>query len=101
MFNLHLIYTCQVWGQKENTIKRLSEIQDKAIHIISFKDKNYPINELYYKNKILKITDYTKLLNCLFAKSILLKNHLPIFENVLKKQVKLILIQLGMLPKIY
>ena len=26
VFNSHLIYTCQVWGQKENTIKKLSEI---------------------------------------------------------------------------
>ena len=34
IFNSHLIYTCQIWGQKENTIKKLSEIQDKTIHII-------------------------------------------------------------------
>ena len=88
IFNLHLIYTCQIWGQKENTIKKLSEIQDIAIHIISFKDKNYPTNELYYNNKILKITDYIKLLNCLFVKSILSNNHLPIFENVFKKASK-------------
>ena len=77
-----------IWGQKENTIKKLSEIQDIAIHIISFKDKNYPTNELYYNNKILKITDYIKLLNCLFVKSILSNNHLPIFENVFKKASK-------------
>ena len=85
IFNSHLIYTCQIWDQKENTIKKLSEIQDKAIRIISFKDKNYPTNELYYNNKILKITDYIKLLNCLFVKSILSNNHLPIFENLFKK----------------
>ena len=85
---MHLIYTCQIWGQKENTIKKLSEIQDKAIRIISFKDKNYPTNELYYNNKILKITDYIKLLHCLFVKSILSNNHLPIFENVFKKASK-------------
>ena len=88
IFNSHLIYTCQVWGQKENTIKKLSAIQDKAICMISFKDKNYPTNELYYNNKILKITDYIKLLNCLFVKSILSKNHLPMFENVFKKASK-------------
>ena len=66
-------------------IKKLSEIQDKAVRIISFKDKNYPTNELYYNNKILKIADYFKLLNCLFVKSILSNNHLPIFENLFKK----------------
>ena len=85
IFNSHLIYTCQIWGQKESTIKKLSEIQDKAIRIISFKDKNYPTNEFYYNKKILKIADYIELLNCLFVKSILLNNHLPIFENLLKK----------------
>ena len=85
IFKSHFIYTCQIWDQKENTIKKLSEIQDKAICIISFKDKNYPTNELYYNNKILKIADYIKLLNCLFVKSILLNNHLPIFENLFKK----------------
>ena len=85
IFNSHLIYTCQIWGQKESTIKKLSEIQDKPIRIISFKDKNYPTNELYCNKKILKIADYIELLNCLFVKSILLNNHLPIFENLFKK----------------
>ena len=62
VFNLHLIFTCQIWGQKENnTIKKLSDIQDNTICIISFKDKSYPTNELYYNNKILKIADYIKL----------------------------------------
>ena len=85
IFNSHLIYTCQIWGQKGNTIKKLSEIQDKAVCIISFKDKSYPTNDLYHNNEILKITDYIKLLNCLFIKSILWNNHLPIFENSFKK----------------
>ena len=45
IFNSHLINTCQIWRQKENTIKKLSEvIQDKAIHIVNFKDKSYPAN---------------------------------------------------------
>ena len=29
IFNSYLIYTCQILGQKENTIKKLSEIQEK------------------------------------------------------------------------
>ena len=71
--------------QKESTIKKFFEVHDKAIRTISFKDKNYPTNELYYKKKILKITDYIKLLNCLFVKSIFSNNPLPIFENLFKK----------------
>ena len=68
IFNSHLIYTCQIWGQKENTIKKLSEIQDKGICIISFKDKNYPTSELYYNNKILKITWLYQIINLLICK---------------------------------
>ena len=71
-------------GPKRKDYKKLFEIQDKAIHIITFKDKNYPTNELYH-NKILKTADFIKLLNCLFVKSILSNNHLPIFENLFKK----------------
>ena len=74
-------------GPKRKHYKKLFEIQDKVIHIINFKDKNYPTNELYY-NKILKTANYIKLLNCLFVKSILSNNHLPIFENVFKKASK-------------
>ena len=70
-------------GPKRKHYKKLFEIQDKAVHIISFKDKNYPTNELY--NKILKTADFIKLFNCLFVKSILSNNHLPIFENLFKK----------------
>ena len=85
VFNSHLIYTCQIWGQKESAIKKLSEIQDKAIRIINFKDKHYPANELYLDNKILKISDYIKLSNCLFIKDILSNNELPIFKDFFKK----------------
>ena len=88
IFNSHLIYTCQVWGQKENTIKKLSEIQDKAIRIINFKERNHPVNELYLDNKILKLHDYIKLSNCLFIKNILNDNHLTIFKNVFEKSTQ-------------
>ena len=99
IFNSHLIYICQICSQKENTIKKLLEIQDKSVHIISFKDKNNPTSKLCYINKVLKIADYIKLLNCLFIKNMLSNNHLPIFVNLFKKQVKLILTQLDMLPQ--
>ena len=26
-----MIYTCEVWGQKESQIKKMSELQDKAL----------------------------------------------------------------------
>ena len=79
-----MIYTCQVWGQKENQIKKISELQVKALRIINFKPINHPVLELY-KNKILKLQDYIKLLNCMFVKDVLVGNHIPVFENVFMK----------------
>ena len=63
-----MIYTCQVWGQNEAKIKKISELQDKTLRIINFKPKNHPVSELYKSNEILKLTDYIKLLNCIFVK---------------------------------
>ena len=70
--NCHMIYTCQVWGQNEANIKQISGLQDKALRIINFKPKNHPVSELYKSNEILKLTDYIKLLNCLFVKDIII-----------------------------
>ena len=85
IFNSHMINTCQVWGQKENQIKKISELQDKALRIINFKPINHPVLELYKNNKILKLQDYIKLLNCMFVKGVFVGNHIPIFENVFMK----------------
>ena len=49
IFNSELIYACQVWGQNENCLKKLSTLQNKAIRIIKFK-QDFPVNELYYAN---------------------------------------------------
>ena len=85
IFNSHMIYTCQVWGQNQAKIKQISELQDKALRIINFKPKNYPVSELYKSNEILKLTDYIKLLNCMFVKNTLSANQIPIFNNFFKK----------------
>ena len=39
IFNSHLIYACQVWGQNENCLKKLSSLQNKAIRIINLNNK--------------------------------------------------------------
>ena len=66
-----MTYTCQVWGQNEAKIKQTSELQDKALKIINFKRKNHPVSDLYKRNEILKLTDYIKLLTCMFVKDTL------------------------------
>ena len=54
-FNSHLTYACQIWGQGEDLINKISAIQDKAIRVINFKPKDYPAGKLYQSNKILKL----------------------------------------------
>ena len=78
-----MIYTCQIWGKYEAKIKQISELQYKALRIINFKPKNHPVSGLYKSNKILKFTDYVKLLNCMFVKDRLSANQIPIFDNFL------------------
>ena len=39
IFNSHVIYACQVWGQNENCLKKLSSLQNKAIRIINLNNK--------------------------------------------------------------
>ena len=47
-----------MWGQNENCLKKLSSLQNKAIKIINFKQEDFPVNELYNANGVLKIKDY-------------------------------------------
>ena len=63
----------------------MSEFQEKASRIINFKPKNHPVSELYKSKKILKLTDYIKLVNCMFVKNTLSANQIPMFNNFFKK----------------
>ena len=71
LFNSHLIYVCQIWGQKEIMIRKRLDLKNKAMRIINFKTRDHPADALYHCNKILKITDYIELLNCMFVKNCL------------------------------
>ena len=85
IFNSHLIYACQVLGQNENCLKKLSSLQNKAIKIINFKQQDFPVNELYSANGILKIKDYIHLINFLFVKDVLSNESLEAFSNYFTK----------------
>ena len=66
-----LKYFCQIWGQNNTILRKLEPLQNKALRIINFKNNEYNVNELYKTNKILKIADYIKLLNCLFVRDVI------------------------------
>ena len=85
IFNSHLIYACQLWGQNENCLKKLSSLPNEAVRIINFKQQDFPVNELYNANEILKIKDYIHLINFLFVKDVLSKESLEAFSNCFTK----------------
>ena len=74
-----------MWDQNENCLKKLSSLQNKAIRIINFKEQDFPINELYYVNGILKIKDYIHMINFLFVRDVLSNESLEVFSNYFTK----------------
>ena len=68
IFDSILRYAIQVWGQHRNqTIKEIEQIQEKAIRIMSFKPKNEPTNPLFRNLKIIKFRDILACNNCIFV----------------------------------
>ena len=57
--------------------------------MINFRVNNYDIEELYKDNNIFRISDYIKLLNCLFVRDVLAKTSIPPFYDYLIKQENL------------
>ena len=71
LFNSHVIYACQIWGQSKNKLfQDIEKLQDKAICIISFLPKGASVKEPYSTLKILKIRDFISLQNALLVKDI-------------------------------
>ena len=55
LFNSHLIYGCQVWGQYQETeFKKIETLPKKAIRITKFLPDNAPVFKEMYKLRILK-----------------------------------------------
>ena len=68
IFDSYMRYGCQVWGQNKNAdTKKISNIQDKAIQMISFKDRNTAIGLLYNEKKNIRFFDLISFYNCLLT----------------------------------
>ena len=53
-----LRYEIQVWGQQRTQIiKEIQTLQEKAIKIMDFKNRNEPTNPLFKKLNIMKLKD--------------------------------------------
>ena len=72
LFELHMRYGCQIWGQTRNqNISDVVKLQKKAVRIINFSDKYTSTKPLFIKLKILSfdeivyLQDYVLFLNVL------------------------------------
>ena len=71
IFDSHLSYSCIVWAQNINTVRRLIVLQKKALRIMNFKDQLFHSSPLFSSYNILKFGDKITVENILFiSKSI-------------------------------
>ena len=68
LFQSHLTYASQIWGQPSTEVKKkVLTAQNKCLRIINFKGPLESADPLYKTNGILKLTDHIKLQNTLTA----------------------------------
>ena len=86
IFNSHLIYACEIWGQNQkNYFKKLIHLQEKAIW---FQPQKSPSNCTFKHNKILKISDFVNYKYLLFVGKSLRSKNLVIFNDVYPTKTK-------------
>ena len=83
IFNSHLIYGCEVWGQNQNNVlvHRLQKLQEKAVCLINFETNTNVVGRLLKDSNILKLTDFIKYKYALFIRNSLRKENIPIFNE--------------------
>ena len=86
LFNSHLIYGCQVWGQYQgNEFKKIETLQEKAIRIIKFLSNNDPVSKEMHQLRILKLKDFITLQNVLFVYECLEEERMKSFNTTYKQ----------------
>ena len=86
-FHSHLTYGCQIWGFNKSQLSQTEIQQNKALRIISFKDKHTNSDPLYKEHKILKLADLITLNNITFVHNTL-NGKSPIhFKNYFEHEV--------------
>ena len=68
IFESHLRYGCQIWGQRSNhNLNDIANLQRKVIQTINFKSKYTPVEPLFKETKIMTLNEIIKSENCLLA----------------------------------
>ena len=83
IFNPHLSYGCQIWGQNKNyLVENIDKPQNKAIRILNFKGPLAEASNLYKKSKIYTLKkQITTTENCRFVYDQIKKNIPKNFNN--------------------
>ena len=83
IFNSHLIYGCEVWGQNQNNVlvQRLQKLQEEAVYLINFETNLNVVGQLLKDSNILKLTDFIKYKYALLIRNSLWKENIPIFNE--------------------
>ena len=80
IFDSYLRYGCRVWGQNKNgSTNKISALQDKALRVISFKNRNTTAGPLYKEKNVIKFFNLIMFYNCLFVAEHLIQNLLSSF----------------------
>ena len=68
IFDSHLRYACQVWGQSRNVhLLKIASLQRKAVRIINFQPRHMDCDILFGTCNILKFFDLIQYNNCFFV----------------------------------
>ena len=81
IFNSHLTYGCQIWGQNLN--QSLNRIQNKALRVICFENPTANSNKLYSELRILRYHDYVDFLNISFVYEYIKKQLPKAFDGII------------------
>ena len=69
IFESHLYYSCLVWAQNINSIKRFHILQNKSLRLMCFLNCNAHTTPLFKDSNILKFPDKIALESCIFIKN--------------------------------
>ena len=82
LFDSHLRYGCQIWGQKHSqTVETIEQTQNKALRILNFKGPREGADYLHKESKINKLKNIIRITNCQFVYDQLKNNLSETFSN--------------------
>ena len=82
LFSSHLTYGVQIWGQRQNCqTEVINKLQNRALRILNFENRNTDCNPLFKNDGILKVNDIVKVKNIIFIHDYLSKSLPSCFQN--------------------